>query len=189
MMIKKIQQKIYDFSLLYGKKLGLDLPYFVKNGFWMTLRQIVILLSGMAVSIIFARIASKDIYGNYQLFISIFSIVSILSIPGLNNSIVNSVSRGNDGDYSVVVKKSFFWSLIGIPVLLILGAFYFHINKSLGISLMVSSIFFPFYYAPNTWNAFLQGKRKYSLISIYSSVQSVANALATILVILFYRNR
>jgi len=187
-MIQGIKCKIFEISQKWGKKIGLDLSYFVKNGFWMFLKQIVVMISGMAVSIIFARIASKEIYGNYQFFVSIFSVVSIISIPGLNNSVVRSVSRGNDGDYSVVVKESFFWSLIGVPILLILGAYYFHISKSLGLSLMVSSIFFPFFYAPNTWNAFLQGKKKYSKITLYSSVQAIVNALATIAILFLYKD-
>ncbi|OGI36571.1 MAG: hypothetical protein A2271_03150 [Candidatus Moranbacteria bacterium RIFOXYA12_FULL_35_19] len=187
-MIKKIENKIFNITEKWGKKVNLDMSYFVKNGFWMALRQIVIIISGLIVSIFFTRIATKEIYGNYQFFVSIFSIVSILSIPGLNNSVARSVARGNDGDYLVAVKKSFIWSLIGVPILLIIGAYYFHINKSLGFSFMISSIFFPFFYAPNTWNAFFQGKKRYSKIAFYNSTQSIINAIATIAILLLHKD-
>ena len=83
MMIKKIENKIFNITEKWGKKVNLDMSYFVKNGFWMALRQIVIIISGLIVSIFFTRIATKEIYGNYQFFVSIFSIRSLnkFSIP------------------------------------------------------------------------------------------------------------
>lgn len=124
-MLPILKNKIYNLSLIYGNKLGLDLPYFVKNGFWMTLRQIVDLLSGLAISIAFARLATKEVFGQYQFIIAAFSIAGILSLPGLNISILRSVSRRCDGDYKRAVRTSFRWSLLGVPLLLIFGAFYF----------------------------------------------------------------
>lgn len=187
-MLEKAKDKIFVFFEKWGKKIGLDLPYFVKNGFWMFLKQFVLMLCGIVVSIFFARVAAKEIYGGYQFFVSIFSIMSILSIPGLNNSILLAVSRGFEGDYKKAIKASFSWSLIGVPILFLIGTYYYQSNQQLGLALMIFSVFFPFFYAPNTWNAFLQGKKRYKEITVYSSVQIVLNAAATIAVVYFSKD-
>lgn len=169
--------------------MGLDLPYFLKNGFWVTIRQVTTVVMGLLLSTVFARLASKEIFGQYQFVLSILSVVSILSVPGFNTSITRAVARGYDGDYRKVVQVSFFWSLIGVPTLLAIGGYYYAIgNHSLGIALMVAAIFFPFIYAPNTWDSFLQGKSRFDVSAKYSSIQVIINTIATIMVLLFSRD-
>lgn len=148
-MIQKTQEKIFILSRKYGRKFGLDLPYFVKNGFWVILRQGVGAITGLALSVAFARLATQEVFGQYQFILSILSIVSILSIPGLNTSIIRSAARGCDGDYKEVVRVSFIWSLLGVPALLIIGGYYYiYQSHPLGIALMISSIFFRFFTLP-----------------------------------------
>jgi len=67
-MIQKIKDKIFEISQKWGKKLGLDLPYFIKNGFWMMIRQVVDLLASLVPSIAFARLLDKNVFGEYQFF-------------------------------------------------------------------------------------------------------------------------
>lgn len=185
----KIQDKIFLFSKNIGQSINLDLPYFVKNGFWVTMRQIVVILSGFAISIAFARLSSQEILGHYQFVLSILSLASILSVPGLNTSIIQSVARGYEGDYKETVRKSFLWSLLGVPTILIIGLYYYTQNNStLGLSIMIASVFFPFIYAPNTWDSFLQGKKRFDISTFYTSVQSTLNALVTVAVVYWSQN-
>lgn len=185
-MLRIIEDKIFIISKKYGKKIGIDLPYFVKNGFWVFLRQVIVSLSGLMLSIVFARLATQEVFGQYQFILSILSIVSILSIPGLNTAVTRSAARGYDGDYKNIVKTSFFWSLLGVPVLLLVGGYYyFYQSHGLGLTFMISSVFFPFFYAPNTWDSFLQGKSRFDISTKYSSIQAIMNTLATIGAIFF----
>jgi len=188
-MTHALQNKIYTISKKYGQRLGFDLPYFVKNGFWVSLRQGVGSICSLALSIAFARLATQEVFGQYQFVLSVLSIVSILSIPGLNVAIAQSVARGYDGDYKKAVKISFLWSLLGVPTLLVIGGYYYIFQShSLGITLMISSMFFPFFYAPNTWDAFLQGKSRFDISTKYSLIQAILNMLATIGIIFFNAN-
>ncbi len=188
-MFKNIEGKIYKGSKILGNKIGLDLPYFIKNGFWVMMRQVVGSIGGLLLSVVFARLATQEVFGQYQFVLSILSIVSILSIPGLNTALVRSVARGYDGDYRKVVRISFLWSLLGIPVLLGVGGYYYlYQSHPLGIALMISSIFFPFFYAPNTWDSFLQGKSRFDVSAKYSSIQIAINTVATIGIIFFSRD-
>ncbi len=146
MISSNIKNKINLFFSSKSKRVGLDLLYFVNNGSWLFLKQLIGGICGLLLSVAFARMTTKEIFGQYQLILSIFSIVSLISIPGLNISVARSVARGNDGDYKNSVKKSFFWSLFGIPVLWITGVFYYLIESHIfGITLMLSGLFFPFF--------------------------------------------
>lgn len=188
-MFQKLEGKIHALLEKHSERAGLDLPYFVKNGFWVVLRQAISTLCGLVLSVAFARLATQEVFGQYQFILSILSIVSILSIPGLNTSVVRSAAGGYDGDYKNAVRKSFLWSLLGIPAILVIGGYYYaYQNQALGMAFMVSSIFFPFFYAPNTWDYFLQGKSRFDVSARFSSVQAVINASATTAVVFFYRD-
>lgn len=168
----------------YGQKYEIDLAYAIKNEFWVYLRQGVLLTTGLAASVAFARLAPKEVYGQYGFLLAILAIASLLSIPGLNTAVLRSVARGCEGNYKTAVKTSFLWSLLGIPALLGVGAYYyFYSTRILGVCLMMSSIFFPFIYAPNTWNGFLQGKKRFDLAVRYGSIHSIVNAAALIMVV------
>lgn len=186
----KIQDKIYNLSVNYEKKLGLDLPYFVKNGFWMFFQQTIGSMAGLLLAIAFARLVDKDIFGQYQLAISIITFTSIIAIPGLNIAVARSVARGNDGDYPKAVKKSFRWAIWGVPVLIIAGLYYYFFkqNHILGISLISVSWIFPFLYAPNTWNGFFLGKHKFKANALLTSIQSVAIFIVIISIIFLFKN-
>ena len=169
----------------YSQRYQIDLAYVIKNEFWVYLGQGVLLIVGLAAAVACARLAPKEVYGQYNFIFAILAIVALVSIPGLNNAVLRSVARGNDGNYTAAVKTKFLWSLVGIPVLLGAGAyFYYYSTPIIGICLMISSVFFPFIYALDIWNSFLQGKRRFDLIAKYGSIQSTVSAVAIVAILL-----
>lgn len=177
---ERVKSKIHE----YEKKYQLDIAYIIKNEFCVYLRQAVILITGVAVSVAFARLASKEVFGQYNFILAILAIFSVLSIPGLKNAVLRSVARGREGSYNAAVKTSFLWSLLGIPALLAVGGYhYYYSTPTIGICLMISSVFFPFIHALNIWSSFFQGKRRFDLIAKYGSIQSTVNATAIIAIL------
>jgi len=83
----------------YTNKYQIDLPYLIKNEFWVYLRLGTSLITGLAVSIVFARLAPREVYGQYNFVLAILAIASILSIPGLKSAVLRSTARGNEGNY------------------------------------------------------------------------------------------
>ena len=174
---ERVKTKINE----YEKRYQLDISYIIKNEFWVYLRRGITLGGGLAVSVAFARLASKEVLGQYNFILALLAIFSVLSIPGLNTAVLRSVARGREGTYKAAVKTSFLWSLLGIPALLGAGGYYYYYSAPIiGICLMMSSVFFPFIHAPNMWNSFFQGKRRFDLTAKYGSIQSSVNAAAII---------
>ena len=173
----------------YEKRYQLDLSYAIKNSFWVYLRQAIALITGLAVSVVFARLASKEVFGQYNFILALLAVVSLLSIPGLNSAVMISSAKGYEGSYKKAVRTSFLWSLLGIPALLGVGAYYYYYNSQIiGFCLMMSSIFFPLLNAPNTWDSFLKGKKRFDLTTKYGSIQATINAAAIITILFLNAN-
>lgn len=158
--MKRLRRKIYEVSKNIGDRIGIDLPYFVENGFWAVFGQMFVMLTGLLITVGFARLTEQEIYGQYQFVLSVFTLISIVSVPGLNVSVAQSTAGGYDGTYKRSVGFSFRWSLAGIPVIGAVAAYYFFAEKDTGIAfaLVAGALFFPLFYAPNTWKAFYRGK-------------------------------
>lgn len=155
--------------------------YLLKSTIWLTSYQIISVVLGLILSIVFARFTTKEVFGNYNFLISIISMLSIISIPGLNTSMLRSISRKKEGVFPKAVKLSFIWSLIGIPLLIFIGIYYYFFGqKIVGIGLFLAAIFFPLLYAPNNWSAFLQGKKRFDIFAKYSTVKTLLTTSAII---------
>lgn len=147
--------------------------YFLRNSVWVGIRELVTICLGLLTMAIVARVVPKEVYGRYQLILSILATISILSIPGLNTAIIQSVARKFDGSYRKAVRTSFKWSLLGSLIIAATGLYlHFYKQSPVGIPLAISSFFFSFLYAPNTWESFLQGKAKFKIITKYLTIKN-----------------
>lgn len=159
-MIQCCKNKLHDWSESNGKKIGLDLNYFIKSGFWITFRYGFVSLFGLALSIGFARLATKELLGEYQMILAFLSLISIFSLPGLNLSALKSVTRGDDGAVVKAVRLSFLGSLMALPFIAGYAAYIFFIqgNSLIGLAFLLGAFFFPFFYAFNTWYVFYEAR-------------------------------
>lgn len=170
------------------QKLDIDISYYIKNGFWVLLGHLFVMSSSLLLSMMFARFVSQKIYGQYHFILSTLALFSIVSIPGLNTSIAQSIAKNLEGSYTKAVKQSFKWSLIAIPGLLGISIYFFFIKDDiiLGYSFLISCFFFPFLYAPNTWQAFLQGKANFYLLTRWQIIENVIVTLTLIVLIYLF---
>lgn len=168
-----------------GTYFGVDFEYFSKSGFWVIFRQGVGAGAGLALYMTFSRLAPKEVFGQYQLVLSVFAALSFLSLPGLNTALSRAVARGFDGDYLPIVKTSFLCGLLGIPVMLLVGKYYSLQDPALGLIVAVAGLFFPFIYAFSIWESFLQGKGKFRAIAWYASLYAIAGSTVVITLLLF----
>ncbi len=185
-MFFKAQKYIYAKAQNLGKRFGFDLAYYMVNGFWVTLSQVVGITASVAVTVAFARFATKELYGQYSFLMSVFTTVSIITIPGLNTSVLRSIAQGFDGVYKKSVRYRFIWSLLGTPILLAIGWYYFYKSPNLGLAIMLSSLVFPFYFTLNLWAILLQGKKDFKRVSIFVILKTVVSSVAVIISI-FYK--
>ena len=181
-MVKKhytnLKDKIYNFAKDYSSKVGLDLPYFIKGGFWLSVGQFFGTLKGFILSIVFANLLSKEVFGEYSFAMTVLGIAGVFALPGMGVAVVQAVAKGYEGTYFKALKEVFKWSWLGS--LLLLGfsiyEYFYGIYNLMLIFLILSSV---------TDNSFNSDKIFFTSFSFAFSILSI-NLSASLF--LFFNN-
>lgn len=151
-----------DWLTLASQRLGINLAYFLPNAITIVGRYVTTTLLGFLLSIAFARLAEKEVFGQYQYVLSVVSLLSIFSLPGLNTAALRAFVEGDERALERSVRYSFFGSLIATVTLLGIGFYNVtHAQPVLGFALCVAGVLLPFYYAPNSWYVYYEGRLQF----------------------------
>lgn len=140
---------------------------FILSGFWISSRYAILAVLGIVTTAAFARLGSKELLGQYQFIIAILALFSIFSLPGLNIAALKAVAQKRPRAVIEAVRRSFRSSLFALPILFSYAAYlFFQGQVELALVVAVSSIIFPFYYAPNTWYTLYEGQANFYPVAI-----------------------
>lgn len=150
-----------------------NVSYFFKNTLVMLLPIIISVAGGLLKSIGFARLATKEVYGQFIFVMSFISIISILSFPGMKKAVTRSVASGNINSFKLFLPIKIKYSYLGTLVCFI-TALYFFITKQtiIATSFIVAGIFFVPFYGYDLWGAFYEGNKKFVFLSLFVSLVS-----------------
>jgi len=183
MLVSKIQEKTIEAINRFGNYLGLDLKYYIKNSAYLLAEYVVTTAFGALLSIALARVLTLRVYGEYNFLMSILGILAIFTLPAMNSSMVQAISRGYDGVLSTGTKERLKWSTIGTVTILGLGVYYYLSGSVLlGVCLMCSSIIFPFYNSFVSYRTLFTAKRRFNEAAKYGAITHLIAIPITILV-------
>lgn len=188
-MLKK--NKIYPLVInKLQNHLGLDLIYFFKGGFFITLAQVAGSLSGILISFAFARFASKELFGKYNLILSILAINSLFSLPGFNTAVMQSTLKGFEKALIQSLPYRLKTSFLGVISLFIWGLFYifYYHQLDIGYTLILISPLFPFLYSFAAYPVYLQAKKLFSQSAKFLALASLLTSTSLVLILLVYKN-
>lgn len=168
-----------------GKTLGVDADYLLRSGFWVSFRYGLISIIGLATTIMFTRMASKELYGAYQYILSFVAFFSFLSLPGMNMAALKAVVKGNDSAIFQAIKWSFLSGLLGIPCVLGYGLYHQGSQEIPEVLLMTVALAFAPFYALNTWYVFYEGRQDFFSVAWRSLLAAVVNFLVLWTALLF----
>jgi len=135
----------------------------VSNGFWLSLRYVIISLLGLFVSVVFAREYPPESYGEFQLLISTMALFSVFSLPGLNMLGIRSIASSGVDCTGKIVRISFLSSVMAVPLLVIYGLYFLEVKENIYWIVGLMSLSFPFLYAPNSWYVYYEGRSLFRL--------------------------
>lgn len=180
---------IHQLIVKYSKRYGINLGYFIKNGFLLLISQWIFSIRSLVIILLFTNFLGKEIYGQYNFIISVLGIISIFGLPWTYNTIIQSVARGYEGTYAFLLKKIFFFSLIG-SVLLVLFAFWIFFLR--GFSeysiFIILAILLPFYTTSWTYIYFLSWLERFDLRVKYEIITHLIVIWVTITSVYFTKN-
>jgi O-antigen/teichoic acid export membrane protein len=179
-MDSKFSSYLNTFIQVASNKVGLDFKYFLDGGFWIFLRYFFVSVSGLAITVAFARYSQPDFFGRYQYVLSLLSLFSIGALPGLAFPLMREFSQKNDMAFITVSRYSLISGLIAASVLFMFAPYFVKHYNEIKYSIWLIIAIFPLVYALNYWYIFFEYYGKYKEVSIALSLQSALLALVII---------
>lgn len=154
----------------------------ILNSIWVTIRYGVVSISGLIISLGFAHFSSKETLGQYQFVLSLLALFSVFSLPGLNMAALQAIAKNKLVAVLDAVWWSFKTSLLALPFLLGYGWYLLaHDQTMLGVTIMAASLIFPFFYGPNTWYVFYEGRSIFWPVALRTIIASGAVMITIVL--------
>jgi O-antigen/teichoic acid export membrane protein len=161
-----------------------DMIYLAKGGFWLGIGQFVASGSAFLTSLAFANLLLPDTYGIYKYVLSIYGLLTISTLSGMDSAVTQAVARNYDGTLLPAVKEKMKWGIAGSAVSVLIALYYFiQGNNILAISFGVVSLFIPFIESFDTYNSLLWGKKLFSTQVNYNIIKKIISLGAIILTV------
>lgn len=166
-----------------------DMVYLAGAGWWSTLNFVIVSVFALLLSIAFANLLPKDVFGLYQYLLSLSALLTAITLAGMNNAVSQSVARGFEGDLRASVRVQLLWSAVPIAIGVSAAAYYFFQgNGILAGGLLAIALLSPLTNVFNTYSAFLQGKREFKRIFVYGTGINLAYYASIFLGVFFFKN-
>lgn len=164
-----------------GAIFGVDAVYFAKNSFWVSFKNGVGMMTGFFLSIAFARLFSKEAYGQYNFILSGMFLINFLSIPTFNFALSQSAAKGYDQSLFQTTRISLLGSLLASVILVGVASRYLFLgDPNLGQGFILVSLFYPLVFGLKTYDHFLVGKKRFDRSAQFSALSSVLTGTALI---------
>ena len=125
--------------------------------------QVITVLLSLGTSIIWTRYFSKEVYGQYQLVLSIFSMVGVTALTGMGQALQISSAKQYDGNFIPICFRKVLFSIIGS--LILLGfAYYYSEQIEVCYALGLLALVFPLIQFHSVFQPWLNGKKSFNLL-------------------------
>lgn len=166
-----------------------DMVYLVKNSFWINANTIVVSIFSFILAIFLAKYLDQNAYGTYQFLLSIGSILGALTLTGMNAAVTQSVARGLEGVFKRSIETQIKFGIIPFTAGLTASLYYLiNGNNTISLSLFIIAILLPFANTLNTWLSFLNGKKDFKNVFLYSQIINLLYYLGMIICIFIFPN-
>ena len=179
--MKKIRNKIYHLLRRSEKYTKTDMVYLTKGGIWLTIGHVISFCSALALAVTFANLLPKETYGTYKYIIAFFTLLSIPSLKKIGVALIQSVSRGFEGNLKEILLTKLKWGSLGTLAGLLLSAYYFiQGNNVLAMAFAISAIIVPFFNGANIYISYLNGKKLFKKITKYRGINQIITTIVVI---------
>ncbi|MEX0910001.1 MAG: oligosaccharide flippase family protein [Candidatus Paceibacterota bacterium] len=181
-----MREKKARFHKWADKKLKTDTSYLLSGGLWLGINRSAAVISGIALSIAFANLLPKDVFGTYQFILSLASICGAFTFTGMRIVVKRAAARGNENALAEGFRTHLKWS-IGIALTAFAGALYYFVNENntLAVSLLIVGSLAPFRESFRLYSSFLSGRgefKKLVTLGFFRKILPTASLLLVLLV-------
>lgn len=185
----KLKEGLIKFLRWSEKYTQTDMVYLAKGSFWWIFSRMILFFFSLIIMMAFAAWLPKEVFGAYQYVLSIITILTIFSLPGIDAALVRTIAQGYEKIFLSCAKIKFRWALIGTIACFAIASWYLlHQNLILGTSFLIAGIFFPFINSFNLFAPFWQGKKRFDLQAKYQILLKFFSVLILLPTIYFFDN-
>jgi len=188
-MNNRFKNIIYKFLKISQKFTETDNVYLAKYGSYLTMGNIISTIATILLSLAFANLLPKEIYGEYRYILSIVSLLAITSLQGIDKAVGQAVANGFDGTFIKGIKTKLKWSLIGSLISIGFAThFWINQNAELTISFFIIAIFLPSFKAGELFKFYLDGKKLFGLRMAYFIIIQILSSIFITITLFFTNN-
>ncbi len=188
-----MQSRTRSFTLYIKEKLErytkTDISYLFKGGAILSIGQGIAGVSGFLLTLGLAHFLEPSEYGQYNYILSIAGIVSAFTLSGMDTAVAQVVAKGFDSALLKGFSLKLKWSIPVAGMTFCIGGYYLmQQNSTLGLSLIIISIFTPLLYASSVYTAYFNGKKEFTKISHDNTTRNIIITISILCVAYFTQN-
>lgn len=158
-----------------------DMVYLASGGFWTGFSVIAMTATSLIVTIVYAHFLPKDVYGIYRYILSVVTILSIATLPGVNTAFIQSIARGQFESLSAALRLKFTWGIWASFGAMVIALYYaLQGNQAYALMFMISAVALPIVESLTVYDSILQGKHDFRTSAIYGFVVSFITSASLI---------
>jgi len=167
-----------------GRFMKTDADVLFRGTFWLSLGSLAGMGVAFALSVLYARYITKDVYGEYRYVLSVLSTLGIFTFPGLGIATTRAIARGFERTYYHTAKLIFRLSSLVAVFGVIISAYYFLTGQTrIAAALGLGSVLIPFVEGLGNWRGLLDGLGKYKTKSMWNSAIKLSYGITMIVVV------
>ncbi|MBI5469880.1 oligosaccharide flippase family protein [Candidatus Kaiserbacteria bacterium] len=188
-MFEGLQERLIRVLRWSEKYTKTDMVYLAHGTFWLSGSSIITGAVSFALALAFANLLTKDAYGTYKYVLTLFGILCVACLRGMDTAVTQGAARGNDGTVISGLRSKRNWSLLGSLGALAVAAYYFYGgNNIVAIAMIFAAFFIPFMEPYGIFNAVLVGKRDFKLSSLLGIAGQIAAGIPLVITLFFTNN-
>lgn len=161
----------------------------MRGGTFLTFTQLTSALFGFVLTIAFAHYLPQDIYGVYRYILATYALLVIVSLPGLDTAVLETLSKGNQGAFKHALKTKFKYGFIGTLVSILYGLYHLYTgDQTLFWLFVLVGLFLPFIECLSLYTAVLNSQRRFGVWAFTEIVNQLVSTASLFICIYFTDN-
>ncbi|MCO4782084.1 MAG: hypothetical protein KC646_07125 [Candidatus Cloacimonetes bacterium] len=133
-----------------------------KNALLLGLRYILLIFIGIFQVYLFTHYVEKEVYGQFQYFVTILAMLSLFSLPGSNLAFTKMGALKDERFHVSILKVRVLTSCFASLILLLFAGYFYKINFSMSLAYISAAVMFPFLYSLDSYLHILNGREQFN---------------------------
>lgn len=189
MMPQKKIQPLFD---LLDHLFKIDSAYYVKSSAHLITTYGVDVLRGLVFNIVVVRMLAdmpdgQHIFGEYKFVLGFLPILTYVALPGGYYAIVDAVARGADGVFRRIMRLTYTWALLALPLWALFTWYAHTYGESVRPFLFLLPLA-PLYAASGVYTSYFYGKEQYARGARITNTITIITLVAQMVAFYFWRD-